>query len=178
MRPAKLACEVTEKVGGNGTGAVLKNGPGPVVLIRTIMDALPIIEQTGLTYARNVKVKEMAGNETGVLAACGRDIDSPRAQACWSGSGERVVWLAQERDGNQALAGLLSPLAWLSGQGIVGVGDRTDLDLPVMGAEGAFQAVAIVPCPAIERGAGRIVMEWYSHRQGMVCGRKGSEANC
>ena len=54
----KLGYEVTEKVGGNGVVAVLKNGPGPVVLIRTDMDALPIIEQTGLPYASKVQVKD------------------------------------------------------------------------------------------------------------------------
>src|SRR5262245_38388750 len=41
----KAGYEVTEKVGGNGIVAVLKNGDGPVVLVRTDMDALPIIEQ-------------------------------------------------------------------------------------------------------------------------------------
>lgn len=58
----KLGYAVTENVGGNGVVAVLKNGPGPVVLIRTDMDALPIVEQTGAPYASKVKVKDGAGN--------------------------------------------------------------------------------------------------------------------
>src|SRR5687767_13169203 len=56
--PAKLAAEarklgltVTEKVGKTGVVAVLKNGPGPVLMIRADMDGLPIIEQTGLPFA-------------------------------------------------------------------------------------------------------------------------------
>src|SRR5437660_1201180 len=47
----KLGFEVTEKVGLTGVVCVLKNGPGPVVLFRTDIDALPIIEQTGVPYA-------------------------------------------------------------------------------------------------------------------------------
>ena len=70
----KAGCEVTENVGGNGVVAVLKNGPGPVVLIRTDMDALPIVEQTGLPYASKVKVKDKSGVEVGVMHACGHDV--------------------------------------------------------------------------------------------------------
>jgi amidohydrolase len=69
----KTGFEVTENVGG-GVVAVLKNGPGPVVLIRTDMDALPIVEQTGLPYASKVKTKNRDGVEVGVMHACGHDI--------------------------------------------------------------------------------------------------------
>jgi amidohydrolase len=78
----KMGYEVTEKVGGNGVVAVLKNGAGPVVLIRTDMDALPIVEQTGLSYASKVKVKDPAGNDVGVMHACGHDIH----MASWVGT--------------------------------------------------------------------------------------------
>ncbi|MBL0915797.1 MAG: amidohydrolase, partial [Sphingopyxis sp.] len=47
----KLGFKVTEKVGGTGIVAVMENGPGPVVLVRADMDALPVIEQTGLPGA-------------------------------------------------------------------------------------------------------------------------------
>src|SRR3569833_2184218 len=47
----KLGYQVTEHVGGTGVVAVMKNGPGPVVLIRTDMDALPVQEKTGLPFA-------------------------------------------------------------------------------------------------------------------------------
>ncbi len=66
----KIGYEVTEKVGGNGIVCVLKNGEGPVVLIRTDMDGLPIVEQTGLSYASKVKVKNHGdGIEVGVMHA-------------------------------------------------------------------------------------------------------------
>src|SRR5258708_36966331 len=46
-----LGYEVTENVGGAGVVAIMKNGPGPVVMCRTELDALPVEEQTGLAYA-------------------------------------------------------------------------------------------------------------------------------
>ncbi|VTR93705.1 peptidase m20 : Amidohydrolase OS=Haliscomenobacter hydrossis (strain ATCC 27775 / DSM 1100 / LMG 10767 / O) GN=Halhy_1186 PE=4 SV=1: Peptidase_M20: M20_dimer [Gemmata massiliana] len=78
----KAGYEITEKFGGNGVVAVLKNGPGPVVLIRTDMDGLPIIEQTGLSYASKVKTKNRDGNEVGVMHACGHDVH----MTSWTGT--------------------------------------------------------------------------------------------
>lgn len=65
--------EVTEKVGGNGVVAVMKNGEGPVLLIRADMDGLPVTEQTGLPFASKVRTKTADGVETGVMHACGHD---------------------------------------------------------------------------------------------------------
>lgn len=78
----KLGYEVTEKVGGNGVVAVLKNGPGPVVLIRTDTDGLPVTEQTGLAYASKVRMKDRSGTEVGVMHACGHDVH----MTCWVGT--------------------------------------------------------------------------------------------
>jgi amidohydrolase len=66
--------EVTEKVGGNGVVGVLKNGTGPTVLVRTDMDALPVIERTGLSYASKVRTRNKEGREVGVMHACGHDM--------------------------------------------------------------------------------------------------------
>jgi len=74
--------EVTEHIGkyerpewqGHGIIAVMKNGPGPTVLVRADMDALPVEEQTGLAYASQVKTKNDAGVDVGVMHACGHDI--------------------------------------------------------------------------------------------------------
>jgi len=57
-----------------GIVAVLRNGPGPTVYVRTDMDALPIVENTGLPYASHVKVKRADGTEVGVMHACGHDL--------------------------------------------------------------------------------------------------------
>ena len=73
---------VTEHIGkyerpewtGYGVVAVMKNGTGPTVLIRTELDALPVDEKTGLPYASKVKTKNDAGQEVSVMHACGHDI--------------------------------------------------------------------------------------------------------
>jgi hippurate hydrolase len=66
--------EVTTHVGGFGVVAVLKNGAGPTLLLRTETDALPVTEQTGLDFASTVIAKDDAGKEVGVMHACGHDI--------------------------------------------------------------------------------------------------------
>jgi amidohydrolase len=78
----KLGFTVTERIGkfqntqwvGYGIVGVLKNGPGPTVLVRTELDALPVEEKTGVPYASNVKSKNDAGTEVSVMHACGHDI--------------------------------------------------------------------------------------------------------
>ncbi len=70
----KLKIEVTPHVGKQGVVGVFKNGPGPTVLIRTDLDALPVVEATGLPYASTVVKKDAAGNTRGVMHACGHDI--------------------------------------------------------------------------------------------------------
>jgi hippurate hydrolase len=69
-----LGFEVTEKVGGTGVVALFKNGPGPTVMVRADMDALPVTEQTGVPYASKVRTKDRFGNDTGVMHACGHDV--------------------------------------------------------------------------------------------------------
>jgi hippurate hydrolase len=65
---------VTEHVGGTGVVAVLKNGPGPTVMFRTELDALPVQEKTGLPYASTVRTKDDAGRDVPVMHACGHDL--------------------------------------------------------------------------------------------------------
>jgi amidohydrolase len=77
-----LGYTVTEGIGkyrrpewkGYGLVGVLKNGEGPVVLVRADLDGLPVEEKTGLPYASRVRVKNDAGQEVGVMHACGHDI--------------------------------------------------------------------------------------------------------
>src|SRR6476646_7240370 len=78
----KLGFTVTEHIGkyehsdwvGHGIVAVMKNGAGPTVLVRSELDALPVDEQTGVPYASKVKTKNDAGQEVSVMHACGHDI--------------------------------------------------------------------------------------------------------
>ena len=66
--------EVTTGVGGHGLVAVLKNGPGPTLLLRTDLDGLPVKEMTGLSYASQTRVTDAEGNEVNTMHACGHDI--------------------------------------------------------------------------------------------------------
>lgn len=78
----KIGYDVTDHFGsyerpgltGYGVVGVLRNGAGPTVYVRTDMDALPVVENTGLPYASQVKVKRPDGSEVGVMHACGHDI--------------------------------------------------------------------------------------------------------
>jgi hippurate hydrolase len=69
----QLGFQVTEHVGKTGVVAVMKNGPGPVLLIRADMDALPVKEQTGLPFASKAVGKLPDGTPTPVMHACGHD---------------------------------------------------------------------------------------------------------
>jgi amidohydrolase len=69
-----LGIDVTEKVGGHGVVGVLRNGDGPVVLVRADMDALPLKEKTGLPYASNARAVDDSGSEVDVMHACGHDV--------------------------------------------------------------------------------------------------------
>ena len=98
--------DVTEKVGGTGVVAVMKNGSGPVLLIRADMDALPVVEQTGLPFASKVRTKTPEGVETGVMHACGHDthmtafIETAKLLAArrkdWSGTLVMILQPAEE----------------------------------------------------------------------------------
>ena len=70
----KAGFDVTTGVGGNGVVGVLRNGPGPTVLLRTEMDALPVKEETGLPYASTATTKNDVGVEVPVMHACGHDV--------------------------------------------------------------------------------------------------------
>jgi amidohydrolase len=77
-----LGYHVTERFGryedpgriSYGAVAVMKNGDGPTVLIRTDMDALPVEEKTRLPFASTVRTTNDAGQDVPVMHACGHDI--------------------------------------------------------------------------------------------------------
>src|SRR5271169_349322 len=66
--------DVSEHVGGTGIVAILKNGAGPTIMLRTELDALPVEEKTGLAYASKVRAKDDAGRDVPVMHACGHDL--------------------------------------------------------------------------------------------------------
>src|SRR5580698_3604374 len=73
-RLRKLGYDVTTNVGGTGVVGVFKNGPGPVVMLRAELDALPVPEKTGLPYASHVTTHDDRGVEVPVMHACGHDL--------------------------------------------------------------------------------------------------------
>src|SRR5580700_11660865 len=81
-RARALGYEVTTGIGQTGIVAVMKNGPGPTVMLRTELDALPVQEKTGLPFASKVVVKNANGQSTPVMHACGHDIH----MAAWAGT--------------------------------------------------------------------------------------------
>jgi len=92
LRLREAGFEVTEEVGGHGIVGVLRNGAGPVVMLRTDMDALPVREETGLEYASRVVVKNAAGENVPVMHACGHDAH----MASWVGAAT-VLAAAKDR---------------------------------------------------------------------------------
>jgi len=91
----KLGFEVTEHVGKTGVVAVMKNGPGPVLLIRADMDALPVKEQTGLPFASTVIGKLADGTVTPVMHACGHDTH----MTTWIGTARRMAAMKDQWSG-------------------------------------------------------------------------------
>jgi amidohydrolase len=105
---AKLADEarkagftVTTGVGGTGVVAVLKNGPGPVLLLRADMDGLPVAEQTGLPYASKVTAKNRDGTTTSVMHACGHDTH----MTAWIGTARRLAAMKAQWSGTIVMIG-------------------------------------------------------------------------
>jgi amidohydrolase len=97
----KAGFEVTSGVGGTGVVAVMKNGPGPVVMLRADMDALPVEEQTGLPFASKVRAKGMDGQETGVMHACGHDTH----MTAWIATARRMAALKGSWSGTLVMIG-------------------------------------------------------------------------
>ena len=88
----KLGFTVTEKVGKTGIVAVLKNGAGPTVLVRTELDGLPMEEKTGLPYASRARTQ--AGDNF-VTHSCGHDVH----MASWLGAARTLVELKGQWQG-------------------------------------------------------------------------------
>jgi len=86
-RVKALGYEVTTGVGGTGVVAILKNGPGPTVMLRTEMDALPVQEKTSLPFASTVTTKNKAGETVSVAHACGHDLH----MASWYGTAKLMA---------------------------------------------------------------------------------------
>jgi hippurate hydrolase len=88
----RLGFDVTTGVGRTGVVAVLRNGEGPVVMLRADMDALPVEEQTGLPFASRERGTSLAGVESGIMHACGHDTH----MATWVGVARRLAGMRDQ----------------------------------------------------------------------------------
>jgi hippurate hydrolase len=95
-----LGFEVTEGVGRTGIVGLYRNGPGPTVMVRTELDALPLLEKTGLPYASTV-MQKVRGVETPVMHACGHDIH----MAVWAAVAKVMVDLKEQWNGTLMFVG-------------------------------------------------------------------------
>lgn len=96
-----LGFDVTTGVGGTGLVAILRNGPGPVVMLRTEIDALPVLEKTGLPFASTATTKNAAGETVPVMHACGHDIH----MSAWYGTAKLMADNRQQWSGTLMLVG-------------------------------------------------------------------------
>jgi hippurate hydrolase len=97
----EIGFDVAEKVGGHGIVGVLKNGDGPTVMVRTDMDALPVVEHTDLPYASKVRVRDKNENEVGVMHACGHDMH----MTCWIGTARVLASMKDKWHGTLVFIG-------------------------------------------------------------------------
>lgn len=97
----KAGFEVTTGVGGTGVVAVMRNGPGPVVMLRADMDGLPVAEQTGLPFASKARAVGIDGQETAVMHACGHDTH----MSAWIGTARRLAALKNRWSGTVVMIG-------------------------------------------------------------------------
>src|SRR5882672_601784 len=95
-----LGYEVTEGVGKTGIVGIYRNGPGPTVMVRTELDALPLEEKTGLPYASKAR-QMLRGVETPVMHACGHDIH----MAAWVAVARTMLELKDQWSGTLMFVG-------------------------------------------------------------------------
>ena len=104
-----IGFEVTTGVGGNGIVGVFKNGKGKVIMLRTDMDALPIKENTGLTFASNKIMKDASGKDSPVMHACGHDVH----MSVWLGTLRTLI--ALKNDWKGTVVAIAQPAEEVSG---------------------------------------------------------------
>src|SRR5256714_1109978 len=166
-------CQVTEHVGkyenpklkGYGVVGVMKNGDGPIVLVRTDMDALPVEEDTGLPYASKVVAKNDEGKDVHVMHACGHDVHIAaligvarvlaKLKGQWHGT---IVFVAQpaEELGTGARALLKDGLYEKFGKPDFALGfhDKADLETGHIGVTEGYATANVDSVDVTIRGVG------------------------
>jgi len=109
-----IGFDVTLNFGGNNVIGLFKNGEGPVIMLRTDMDALPVKEKTGLSFASTKTMIDSNGKEVSVMHACGHDIHMSvlvgtartlvKMKDQWKGTLLIIAQQAEEMSGGASLA--------------------------------------------------------------------------
>lgn len=104
-----VGAEVRTGIGGHGVIGILRNGEGNTLMLRADMDALPVVEETGVPYASKVLVTNERGQTVGVMHACGHDIHMSNMigvarmlaenKNAWQGTAIFLMQPAEERGG-------------------------------------------------------------------------------
>lgn len=140
-----LGFEVTEGVGKTGIVGLYRNGPGPTVMVRTELDALPLPEKTGLPYASTVTQK-LRGVDTPVMHACGHDIH----MAVWVAVAKVMLELKDQWSGTLMFVGQPAEEAGGGAKAMVADGlftrfPRPDLGFALHVGPGPYGTVAYKP---------------------------------
>jgi amidohydrolase len=127
-----LGYEVTTGVGRTGIVGVLTNGAGPVVLLRTELDGLPVEEKTGLPYASTARTKDADGIDVGLMHACGHDLH----MAAWMSTARIMAATRAQWAGTLVLIGqpaeeTLRGAQWMIEDGVLTRFPRPDVALAV-----------------------------------------------
>src|SRR5205823_13065235 len=168
-----IGCDVTENVGKYdkpdqkcfGVVGLMKNGDGPVVLVRTDLDALPVQEETGLSYASTVVTKNEKGDDVHVMHACGHDahismiIGVARSLAKmkdqWHGT---IVFVGQpaEEVGTGARAMLRDGLytRWPKPNYALGFHDKADMEIGHIGVTEGYTSANVDSVDVTVHGIG------------------------
>jgi hippurate hydrolase len=127
-----LGYEVTTGVGKTGVVGVLKNGAGPVVMLRTELDGLPVEEKTGLEYASAARTKDDNGVDVGLMHACGHDLH----MAAWMSTARIMAGARNRWAGTLVLIGqpaeeTLRGAQWMIEDGLLTRFPRPDFALAI-----------------------------------------------
>ncbi len=139
----KLGFDITRNVGGNGFVGLLKNGPGPVIMIRTDLDALPLIEKTGLPFASKVIMTDADGIEMPVMQACGHDMH----MTVWLGTAK--ILAAMREDWKGTLMMIAQQAEEKSGGADAMIADGLFTRFPVPDYALAYHVSAVLPAGSI-----------------------------
>ena len=113
-----LGFSVTEQVGGYGIAGVYENGDGPVILVRSDMDALPMREETGVPFASSATAVTIDGSETYVMHACGHDMH----MTTMVGTAKVLVQLRDQWSGTLVFIGQPAEELFLGARAMIGDG--------------------------------------------------------